>query len=202
MFLSVFLTPGHSCKHPCLPALPQEDTSLLPGLSAWYNLTLLPPHSEGLASKENQINLVTIHPGKRVAKQPRTPLLTELGAEGGWQGVFFVCCPAPPRCSPGPWWHRGSCHGKPESLCLLKPHLLALSSTGQCQFRMCIIPTWMYLLLFSICLVAICKLMRNHSVSILLMEKERLWEAEWFVQDYAANQWEKRGSGHSTQECL
>lgn len=40
--------------------------------------------------------------------------------------------------------------------------------------RMCIIPTWMYLLLTSICLAAICERMRNHSVSILLMEKERL----------------------------
>lgn len=30
------------------------------------------------------------------------------------------------------------------------------------------------------------------------MEKERLWEAEWFVQDDAANQWKKKGSGHST----
>lgn len=44
--LSVFLTPGHSCKQPSLPArraaLPREDTSLLPSLSAWYNFTLFP----------------------------------------------------------------------------------------------------------------------------------------------------------------
>lgn len=44
--LSVFLTPGHSCKQPCLPAhwaaLPREDTSLSPSLSAWYNFTFPP----------------------------------------------------------------------------------------------------------------------------------------------------------------
>lgn len=118
--LSVFLTPGHSCKQPSLPArraaLPREDTSLLPSLSAWYQLHLVPSsHSEGLASKENQISLVSIQPGKRVAQATRTLLLAGLSAEGGWQGVLFVCCPAPPRSLRGPRGHPRSCCGEPDS---------------------------------------------------------------------------------------
>lgn len=72
-------------------------------------------HSEGLASKENQISFVSIHPGKRVAEPTRRFLLAELSAEGGWQGVFFECCPAPPCSLRGPQGHHGSCYGDPDS---------------------------------------------------------------------------------------
>lgn len=41
--------------------------------------------------------------------------------------------------------------------------------------------------------------MRDCFVSILQMEKEGLWVAEWFVQDDGANQWKKKGSGHFMQ---
>lgn len=63
------------------------------------------PHSEGLASKENQISLVSIQPGKRVAKGSRALLQAELSAGGGWQGVLGVL-PSPttaPAALRAPW---------------------------------------------------------------------------------------------------
>lgn len=71
-------------------------------------------HSEGLASEENQISLVSIHPGKWVAKPASTLLLAELSAGGAWQGVFCVCCVLPGSAALLSE-ARGSCCGEPRS---------------------------------------------------------------------------------------